>query len=690
MLFEDIFKGKAARFPALSRAAGFFWLLWLMPAMACLPATGRSAGPAGGGSQALLSQAEAAYDQGQFGPAADYYRQFLAREPESPRLESILAAYGLAAEKAGRFSEAAKAYERLLERFPGGEIAGGIRLRLPSVYLAAGDGPAAGQLAGRLLAAETDPGRRAELGLALGRAEWLTGKYREASGSFLEVLKRGGGGTARMEAARKGILGSLVRLDYQSLAAIQQSSGSDFPGAEATYLLLYQTASAGQREHTEAMAEYFRRYYPGNPLLSQVEAVVQALAAKAALPAPAFGAGYDPRAEVAAALASAPPPLEGAVAGLGAEQLPPGGVILAVLLPMSDKKSAGRFAQEVARGLELAVRELAAGRVTLTVLDTGGVPDQAVRHFNQAAADPRVLAAVGPLLRDEAVATAEAAGRADLPLIVISQAPDLPRIGPNVFRLFLTPRHQAEALARHAVQTGKHQELGVVYPDDFYGRSVLDAFQAEVTRQGARVTVTERYSPRNPDLEGVAARLAGGREAERRVSTDYQAQVGSSVLYLPDSPGPVARLLPLLAFNDITRMPFLGSALWLDDTDFLAGSARYLQGAVIPAPVSDLSLRPESVKFFESFQKAYDSTPHQFAAYGYDAGLAVIQALGQGAGSRAGLRQILARGGQTPGATGPFSFDQNGEYQVEPVLLTVQNRDFVLLRESGPALGPVP
>jgi len=680
---------KAAR-PSLSafQRVGILWLLGLLASAACLPVGGKPGAPPTG--RTLLSQAETAYDQRRYGLSADYYRQYLAEEPDQPRLEAILAAYGLAAEKAGRFPEAVQAYERLISRFPAGEFTGEAGFRLAAVHLAAGDGAAAEKVARKLLAAETNPGRRAELGLTLGRAQWLAGNFKEAAGSFLEVWK-GKGGQARQEAARQGVLGSLVRLDYKSLAAIQQSSGTDFPGPEAAYLLLYQSASAGQKDHAEALADYFRRYYPENPLRSQVEAVAKALADKAALPVPAFGADYDPRAELAAALAKAEP-----VPGMSAEvQPPPGGGAagtVAVLLPLSDRKGAGRFGRDVSRGLELAVKERAPGQVSLMLLDTGGVPDQAVRLFLQAAADSRVLAVVGPLLRDEAVAAAEASGRSNLPLIIISQAPGLPRLGPNVFRLFLTPGHQAEALARHAVRTKNQKDLGVIYPDDNYGRTVLAAFQAEAGRLGARVTVTDLYSPKNPDLEGVASRLTGGQAAvarkgqgPRKVSTDYQAQVNCGVLYLPDSPGPVARLLPLLAFHDVTRLPFMGSTLWLDDPDFLAGSARYLQGAVIPAPVSELSQRPESLNFFNSFQQAYGQAPNQFAAYGYDAGLALIQALGQGAGSREALRRALARGGQTPGATGPFSFGQDGEYQVEPALLTIQEREFVLLSEPGPA-----
>jgi branched-chain amino acid transport system substrate-binding protein len=658
------------------RLLALLGLVGLLAAAACLPVAGKS-GAGRGETGTLLSQAETAYSQGQFDLAADHYRQFVAGEPETPRLESILASYGLAAEKAGRFPEAIKAYEKLIGRFPSGEFAGQARFRLVSVHLAAEVGEAAARLAGQLKATEADPGRQAELGLALGRAQWLTGNYREAAGRFLEGFRQGSP-PSRQE-ARNGGLGSLVRMDYQALEAIQQSAGRDFPGPEAAYLLLYQAAAAKQQDLARALAEYFQKYYPESQLRPQAEAVAAAASAKKDLPAPAFGADYDPRAEVAATLAASP--LAGAAVGLGS-RLPSGGVTLAAILPLSDKKGAGQFAQDVARGLELAVKELAPGRVGLAVLDPGGVPDQATRHLTQVAADPRVLAVVGPLSRDEAAAAA--AMRTNLPLIVISQAPDLPRSGPNVFRLFLTPRHQAEALARHAVRARNFKDLGVIYPDDNYGRAVWAAFQAEAAKPGAKATVAARYSPQQPDPEAVASRLTGV-QAARKVSTDYQAKVECSVLYLPDSPGTVARLLPLLAFHDITRLPILGSTLWLDDPDFLAGSSRYLQGAVIPAPLSALSQRPESQNFFDRFKRAYGRAPSQFAAYGYDAGLALIQALGQGADSREALRQALLRGEQTPGVTGPFSFDRDGEYRVEPLLLAIQERELVLLREPDPA-----
>ena len=99
--------------------------------------------------------------------------------------------------------------------------------------------------------------------------------------------------------------------------------------------------------------------------------------------------------------------------------------------------------------------------------------------------------------------------------------------------------------------------------------------------------------------------------------------------------------------------------------------------------VSELSLREESRRFVTNYQSTYGHAPDQFAAYGYDAGLALIKALGQGAETREAVRRALSQGGAVPGATGPFSFEAGGEYLVEPTLLSVKGRELILLREAG-------
>ncbi len=642
------------------------------PSSTDLPAPGQPSTP-----QGLLEAAETAYNQGQYREAVDNYKRYLQNNPEPARLEAILAGYGLAAEKAGQFQDAVSAYDRLINEFPQGEFTAEARPRLAEVYLASGNAAGAADLATRLLATETDPARQAALRLTLAQSQWSTANYQEAAGNYLTAWRQSGGQTKAQ--AQEGVLASLTRLGQGDLEEVQRQYGQNFPGPEATYLLVRLAAQAGDAERARAQAQYFNQYFSQNPLAPQVAALVQAVGAPGStLPPLAFNADYNPQQAAASSMIEVSAP---ATMGAMARLSTAGEYSLAVILPLS-ADGASKYAQEAVSGLQLAVDTFAgAGALGLNLLDTKGSPEEAVRLVAQAAADPKVLAVIGPFLSRESASAAQAAEKAGLPLIAISQRADLPTLGGNIFRIFLTPKHQAEAVARYAIGVQGHQTLGILYPDDNFGRPIRGYFENEVKRLGAQVTVADSYDPKSGDFGEAVARLTGGQVA-RQVSASYQAPTEFTALYLPDSAASVSQILPLMAFHDVTKMQYLGSPLWMNQ-EFLVGSARYVQGSVIPVAVSDLSQREESRRFIQGFQSAYGHAPDQFAAYGYDAGLAVIKALGGGAASRADLRRALLSGGPVPGATGPFAFDQGGEYSVEPLLLTVKDRDFSLLREPG-------
>ena len=646
----------------------------------CLPTTTHtSTSPTGGssGTQATLDAADAAYSQGQYRAAADYYKKYLLSEANPPRLESVLASYGLSAEKAGLFGDAASVYERLIREFPGGEFAAEARPRLADVYMAGGDAVKAETLAAQLLPGETDPGRRARLQLTVANSQWLKGQYKEAASNFLTVW-RGSSGQIKAD-AQEGVLASLLRLDQASLEEVQRQYGQNFPGPEATYLLVRLAVQAGDRDRALTQAEHFGRYFSTNPLMSKVKELADGVGAPGFIvPTAAFGNDYDPRLKVASG-----PPAQTAPSAMGTIG-PIANVNIVAILPLSDQ-NASQYAKEIASGLQLAIQNFTSGNsIGLSVMDTRGSEQEAARLVTQAAADPKVLAVVGPFTSRESKLPAQTAEKAGLPLIALSQRTDLTGIGPNIFRLFLTPKHQAEAVARYAVQVQGHQQLAILYPEDNYGRLIRSYFENEAKRLGAQLTAIDSYDPKAMDWDEAVKNLTGGK-VNRKVSTNYQADTDFTALYIPDSAAVVAQILSQMAFYDVTKMQYLGSSLWFSQ-DLLASTASsFAQGAVIPVAFSELSQREENLRFMSTFQAAYGHAPNQYAAYGYDAGLALIRALGQGASTREELRRHLSQGSPVPGVTGPFSFDQSGEYVVDPTLVSVKGREFILLREAGPS-----
>lgn len=658
---------------------------------ACLPLKSSGSGggpvsdPRSGGPDSLLTSAESAYSQGQYRTAADYYKQYLQQSPNPANLESILLSYGLASEKSGQFQDAASAYERLTGQFAGAESAREGQARLAGVYMAQGQAAKAGQLAEAALTGEADAARQSRLRLVLGQSQWAQGRYAMAGGNFITAWRGLKGGAKA--AAEEGVLASLARMEPDVVRQIQKQYGQNFPGPEATYLLVYQAAKDGNKEDTAALAAYFARYFGSNSLMGEVNTLAQAVGDGSPIPALAFGTKYDPRVSMTSVLAEqAAPAIVGgggaAVAGAGLSTI--GNVGIAVILPLTGD-GASQYAQEILAGLKLAVSTQApGGSIGLTVLDTRGSAEEAARLVAQAAADPKVLAVVGPFLSRESAQAAQSANRAGLPIIAISQRPDLPKIGPNVFRLFLTPKHQAEAVARYSVLHLGHKELGIFYPESSYGRPMRTYFENEVNRLGASLTVARGYDPQTADWAEFVAAVTG-KKASRKVSSNYQAETGFTALYMPDSVSVVSQIMSQLAFHDVTKMQYLGASGWYNQ-ELISGSRNYVQGAAIPVALTDLSQRAESKRFIADYAAAHGQAPDQFAAYGYDAGLALIAALSRGGDSRQSLRQALSSLGPVPGATGPFSFDQNGEYAVEPTMISVKGQSFTLLRDAGPGL----
>ncbi|MDR1577580.1 MAG: ABC transporter substrate-binding protein [Deltaproteobacteria bacterium] len=629
------------------------------------PGPGSVTGPTG--PEAILAQAERSFAQADYAQASRLYEQYLAQGAPGPRLEAILGRAGLAAERSGRLSEAIGHYQNLRTRFAGSADALEVATRLPGLYLAIERPDQALELATSLLATEKEPRPRTELLLAQGRAGWARRSYPEALDSFLAARKLANAGQKTQ--AEEGVLGALANFNQSALAEVVRAHGQDYPGPEAAGLLAFQSAKMGDMATFAAQTQYFQRYFPHHPWRARLEALVNNPSAIRDLIIPGSDYSYKPDLSLAPVFAGA-----GAV-GSGSFSAQ---ATIAAVLPLTGDASS-RFAQEILAGLKLALAN-SGGRVSLLELDTHGEPGLAAKLVSEAAANPKVLAMVGPLTSREALAAAQMAQRVGLPMLAISTRLGLTEKRGWVFRVFLTVKHQAEAVARYAVKTGGHKRLGALYPNDPYGQAMFGFFQAEVAKLGAQVTARDRYAPKGDDWLAAVARLTGGQSV-RRAQADYQAKIDFTALFLPDSALSVSQILAQMAYHDVTKMTCLGTSMWLTP-DLPIAAGRYLTGAVIPEAFSSLSQRPESLRFREEFKNAHGREPDQFAAYGHDAGLAVLTALAAGAKDRASIiRQWPTL--TVPGATGAFTFGPEGDFLIEPTLLTIEKSAFKLLREAG-------
>lgn len=347
-----------------------------------------------------------------------------------------------------------------------------------------------------------------------------------------------------------------------------------------------------------------------------------------------------------------------AAAGTGATA----GLKVAVLLPLS-----GRYAghgRKTLDGVRLALAE--AGLRWLT-RDTAGDPRQARKHLDALAADPTVVAVIGPLRGRVAEAVAPYAERQGLPLLVLAFR-SVPT-GRFVLQPSMTEKDQAEALVSYARQHLKALRFAVLYPANRYGQVFAGAFADAVGSQGGVLVGASSYLPETTDVvAGTSATLA------EWVSTNR-----IDALFLPDA---ADRALELAAEARRLRpdIGILGSAAWR--TAALAEAPPELDGAVFADGFFAYSARPATRAFVARFRQTYERDPDLLEAQGYDAGALIASALAPGVGRTELVRRIL----ESPlfeGAAGDIVV-RDGKLERRPFVLELAQGQ---LRETGTGAG---
>ncbi len=309
------------------------------------------------------------------------------------------------------------------------------------------------------------------------------------------------------------------------------------------------------------------------------------------------------------------------------------------LLPLSGRYRI--FGERSLQGIQLA---FAGEPDVLVVKDTRGDAATARAAFAELAARSDIVGVLGPLTGGAAAAAAPLAQPAGLPLVLLTQREQL--ANRYVLQPVMTRTRQAELLARVAVrQHWRH--VGILAPDDDYGRSFGERFRVALERLGGRVTWNEQY----PAHQGEAtAQIAQARERFRRGVLD--------AVFLPDAADAAITIGAALR----AAMPgvgLLGPNGW-NDPEALSGAGHRLDGAIFVAGFFPASARPATRSFVETFRRVHQATPDVLAAQAYDAATLLRESLRRGASSRESVLLALHELGSVSGATGEIAVSAAG------------------------------
>jgi branched-chain amino acid transport system substrate-binding protein len=368
------------------------------------------------------------------------------------------------------------------------------------------------------------------------------------------------------------------------------------------------------------------------------------------------------------------------------------------LLPLS-----GPFAiygQEILNGMALGMGlfEAAPPPVGLELLirDTRGEPEKTVAALEELVSQEKVITVVGPLASKNAAAAASRAQTLGVPLITLTQKESVTLEGDMVFRNFLTQSKEVRRILECAMEEMGLTRFAVLYPDDAFGRNLMNLFVDRARQMGGVVTAVESYNPEETDFAEQIKKLTGRhglssggglsrlREMwspemeERRIHPEEpEPMIDFDAVFIPDHVRQVTMIAPQLLYHDVHDVLLMGTSLW-HSPELLQEAGDYVQGAIFTTGFFSGSADPRVERFVRDYMEAFGVAPGMLAATGYDTIHLLLELMSRGEiRTRKGLQRAILDHGGFEGVTGDLSFDGDGEVTKAPLVLRVSGKTFV-------------
>jgi len=347
-------------------------------------------------------------------------------------------------------------------------------------------------------------------------------------------------------------------------------------------------------------------------------------------------------------------------------------------------------------GIELALNQFNAqpnvNPIQLLIKDSKGDPNEAVRAVESLALKDCVTGVIGPMITSESAAI-KAQGL-KVPIMTLTQKPDITKLGDYVFRNFLTLSLQVKAIVAYAVQELGIKKFAILYPEERYGISFMNRFWDELIVHGAEIVGIESYGVDQTDFADVIKKLVGlyyprPEEPATTPPTDQPPEeeekepepiIDFGAVFIPDTFEKISLIAPQFPYYDVADAILLGTNLW--HSDKLIQVARgYVQGAIVPNGFFLNSPSPGVKDFVKSFKEVFDICPGFLEAQAYDAASIMFQLVNHPeVRSRRSLKTAFMNVKDFPGVTGLTSFDEAGDVNKQIYILKIKGRQFVQIR----------
>ncbi len=327
---------------------------------------------------------------------------------------------------------------------------------------------------------------------------------------------------------------------------------------------------------------------------------------------------------------------------------------------------AASYGISVKQGAEIAIKEIneAGGfkvgddtyKFELKFEDDQADPEKAPNAYNTLY-DAKVDAILGSVTSGSCIAIVDKTFKDKLLQITPSgSALDCAR-NENNFRLCFTDPLQGVKMAELAVTELGYKKVATIFnSSDDYSTGMKDAFVAKVKELGGEIVAEEAFVKNDVDFSTQLTKIKDS---------------GAEVIFVPTYYKEAA-LIAKQASEKEMKLPLLGGDGWDGILDQIA-DASVIEGAIFLSPF--LSTDPDAAvqAFVEKYKAAYNATPDQFAADGYDT-VYVFKAALEKAGSKdyeALLKAMTEI--EVNGLTGKMSFTPEGEPNKDAKFIVIKD-----------------
>ncbi len=341
-----------------------------------------------------------------------------------------------------------------------------------------------------------------------------------------------------------------------------------------------------------------------------------------------------------------------------------GAIKIGVILSLTNKGAT--YGERSLNGIRLAIEELNKSEkfektpIDLLVEDSHSSSNGAVNAFNKLIAADNIQVVVGLVLSDEVLSCAPIANKNKIVLFTPGAgSTKIAEAGEYIFRNRESASIQTKKIVEVCFDNG-HNNVAILYSNAANGVSYKNSFKNKYEKLGGEINIEIGYTEGKTDYR---------TEIQRLINSQIKA------VYLAGLDTELGIILKQ-AYETNFSPQFYASAGAISD-NLLNIAKKGADGMICVTASFDIESTDEKVvKFKNSFEKKYDSTPDWVAANSYDAVSLIAEIMISGAKTGEDIRGEL-HSKEFDGVTGKTLFDEKGEVIRDARLVKVENGTFV-------------